>query len=358
MTGDKALGHLRPRPGSQEAPRRSSQPARHTVTLVPGDGIGEELAEIAVGVVEASGASIAWERRDAGHKAMARHGTPLPQPLIDSLRATRTGLLGRLAAPAGGGPPPNVALRKRIGLFASVRPARSVPGLPTRYPGLDLVIVRENTEDIYAGIEHEVVPGVIESLRVITAAASSRIARFAFDLAARQGRRSVAAVHKANIMKRSDGLFLECCRAAAAESPSIAYREVIADNAVLQLVRDPGQFDVLLAGNMFGDILADLCAGLAGGPGTVPAIHHGEGMVVVEAVHGNAPHLEGQDRANPLTMLLPAAALLDHLGEREAAGRIAAGIAAAFAAGAVTPDLGGSARTSEMARAIMDGMPG
>jgi len=250
-----------------------------------------------------------------------------------------------------------VALRRSLKVFASVRPVRTLAGLPTRYPDVDLVIVRENTEDIYAGIEHEVAPGVIESLRVVTEAASTRIARFAFELAEREGRRSVTCVHKANIMKMSDGLFLKCFRSVAADHPGVEARELIADNAAMQLVRDPSRFDVIVTGNMFGDILSDLGAGILGAKGTVPSIGHGPEAVVVEAVHRPAPGLAGEDRANPLTMLIPAVALLRQLGEGAAAGRVLAGIEGALRAGRATEELGGTARTSEMLQAIMDAMP-
>jgi isocitrate dehydrogenase (NAD+) len=351
---DKALGHLK---AARAVPARPApQSWRHTAVLVPGDGIGEDLAELVVRVVEASGASVGWERCLAGQKAVARFGTALPPSLMEAVAKHKAALVGRLAAPADGRVPPAIELRKAFGVFASVRPAATLRGLRSRYAEVDLVLVRENTEDIYAGIEHEVVPGVVESLRVVTAAASTRIARFAFELARAEGRPSVTCVHKANIMKRSDGLFLESCRAVAAEFAGVAYREMIADNAAMQLVRDPSRFDVVLTGNMFGDILSDLCAGILGGPGTVPSIGHGEGVVLFEAVHGHAPHLEGQDLASPLTLLVPAVALLRHLGEAAAAERILSGIAAALAAGKGTPDLGGSARTSEMTQAIMDAM--
>jgi isocitrate dehydrogenase (NAD+) len=351
---EKALGHLKSaRPAAARPEARSF---RHTVVLVPGDGIGEELADLTVRVVEASGASVGWERCVAGQKALARFGTTLPPALLEAVARHRTALVGRLGAPAGGSTAPAIELRKAFGVFASVRPAATLRGLATRYPEVDLVIVRENTEDIYAGIEHEVVPGVVESLRVVTEAASTRIARFAFELARGRARRALTCVHKANIMKQSDGLFLRSCRAVAGEFPDIAYQEMIADNAAMQLVRDPSRFDVVLTGNLFGDILSDLCAGILGGPGTVPSIGHGEGVVLVEAVHGHAPHLEGQDLASPLTLLVPAVALLRHLGESEAADRILKGIAGALDAGKGTPDLGGSSRTSEMAQAIMDVM--
>ncbi|HEY3175511.1 MAG TPA: isocitrate/isopropylmalate family dehydrogenase [Candidatus Polarisedimenticolia bacterium] len=357
----KALGHLKT---SRPSPTRSApRVVRHTVTLIPGDSVGEEVAEAVVKVVEASGAAVGWDRQAAGQRAMAKTGSSLPPALIESIRRHKVALKGRIAAPLGKGPgtgeSPNVALRKLLDLFASVRPAKDFPGLKSRYEGVDLVVIRENTEDLYAGIEHEVVPGVVESLKVVTEAASSRIARFAFEYAVRHSRRSVTCVHKANILKMSDGLFLECCRKAARDYPHIAYRELIADNCIMQLVLDPRKFDVMVMGNMLGDIISDLCAGLAGGLGAVAGINMGDEIVVFEAIHGNAPHLEGQDLANPLPLLTPAVAMLRHLGESEAADRIMTGVGRVLAErGAVTPDLGGTAHTGEMAQAIIERMAG
>ena len=355
----KALGHLKAtRPA---APRPDTRPAKHTVTLIPGDSIGEEVAEAVVKIVAASGASVGWDRQAGGQKAQARHGSSLPPALIESIRKNKVALKGRIGTPVGSGAAlasPNVTLRKVLDLYASVRPARNLPGLKSRYEGIDLIVIRENTEDLYAGIEHEVVPGVVESLKVVTQAASSRIARFAFDYAVKQGRRSVTCVHKANILKLSDGLFLECVRAVSGDFPGIEYREMIADNCLMQLVRNPWQFDVLVMGNMLGDIVSDLCAGLAGGLGAVPGINIGDDAIVFEAIHGHAPHLEGQDLANPLTLLVPAVEMLRHLREREAAERIMTGLGRVLTeARILTPDLGGTSHTSEMTQAIIDRMP-
>jgi isocitrate dehydrogenase (NAD+) len=352
----KSLGHLRatrPVP-AKPAPRE----VKHIVTLIPGDGIGEEVADAVVKVVAASGAAVGWERCLSGQRAMARHGTALPPSLIESIRRHKVALKGRIGAPmTGSTESPNVALRKTLDLYASVRPARNLPGLKSRYEAVDLVVIRENTEDLYAGIEHEVVPGVVESLKVVTEAASTRIARFAFEYAAKNGRRSVTCVHKANIMKLSDGLFLECARSVAAEFPNIEFRALIADNAIMQLVLDPGQLDVMLTGNMLGDIISDLCAGLAGGLGTVPGINVGDDVVVFEAIHGNAPHLEGKDMANPLPLLTPAVAMLRHLGENDAADRVMVGVGRVLTeARTLTPDLGGVASLTEMTEAIIDAM--
>ena len=328
------------------------------MTLIPGDGIGEEVADAVVKVVDASGAALGWDRCLSGQRAMGRHGTALPPSLIESVRRHKIALKGRIGSPlTGGAESPNVALRKTLDLFASVRPARNLPGLKSRYENVDVVVIRENTEDLYAGIEHEVVPGVVESLKVVTQAASTRIARFAFEYAVKNRRRSVTCVHKANIMKLSDGLFLECARGVAAGFPDIEFRALIADNAIMQLVLDPGQFDVLLTGNLLGDIISDVCAGLAGGLGTVPGINVGDDAVVFEAIHGNAPHLEGKDTANPLPLLIPAVAMLRHLGENDAAERIMAGVGRVLTEGRmVTPDLGGGARLTEMTEAIIGAM--
>jgi isocitrate dehydrogenase (NAD+) len=332
---------------------------KHTVTLIPGDGIGEEVADQVVKVVQATGVSLGWERHLSGQKAQARLGTALPPALIESIRKNKVALKGRISTPIGTGyESPNVLLRKTLNLYASVRPVRNVPGLRSRFEGIDLVVIRENTEDMYAGIEHEVVPGVVQSLKVVTEQASTRIARLAFEHAVRNARRSVACIHKANIMKQADGLFLACCRKVAEAYPQIAYREVIADSACMQLVLNPYAFDVMVMGNLYGDIISDLCAGLVGGLGAVPGINVGEEIVVFEAIHGNAPDLEGQDLANPLPLLVPAVHMLRHLGEAQAADRIMAGVSAVLREGrALTPDLGGSGRTSEMCAAVVAAMP-
>jgi len=354
MSNGKALGHLKTR---RTPPRSGQGPAKHTITLIPGDTVGEELADAVVRIVGATGVSLAWDRCLSGHRALAKHGTPLPETLFESVLKNKVALKGILLPPAGSGVEPNVAFRRRLGLFASVRPARNLPGMRSRFENVDIVVVRESTEDLYAGIEHEVVPGVVESLKVVTEAASLRIARFAFEHAVRTGRKGITVMHKANIMKMSDGLFLDCCRRVAAEFPGITYRELIADNGVMQLVLDPGRFDVLLMGNLLGDIISDLCAGLVGGPGTVPGIGIGPEVTVFEAIHGSAPHLEGEDLASPLPLLVPATAMLAHLGEGEAARRIEAATGHVLAeARTLTPDLGGVAHTSEMAQAIIDAM--
>jgi len=355
--GPTAPAAGRPQPAPATGPRVLEK--KHTVTLIPGDGIGEEIAELVVKVIQATGVSLAWDRQAAGQKAQARSGSALPEALLDSIRKTKVALKGRINTPIGTGyESPNVKLRKLLNLYASVRPVKNVPGLKARFDGIDLVVIRENTEDMYSGIEHEVVPGVVQSLKIVTEAASSRIARFAFDYAVKHGRKSVTCVHKANIMKQADGLFLDCCRKTAGSYPGIAYREAIADSACMQLVLNPYSFDVMVMGNLYGDIISDLCAGLVGGLGAVPGINIGDGLVVFEAIHGNAPHLEGQDFANPLSLLVPAVHMLDHIGEGEAAARIMTAISAVLTEGkAVTPDIGGAAHSSEMTAAIISKIP-
>lgn len=325
------------------------------VTLIPGDGIGPEVIGAAVKVLEASGANIEWEEQLAGRAAMERLGTPLPEALVQSIRRTRVALKGPLETRVGSGYRSiNVALRKLFDLYANVRPIRSLGGGGWTFAGVDLVVVRENTEDLYAGIEHRIAPGVVESVKVITARASRRIARFAFELAVREGREKVTAIHKANIMKLSDGLFLACARAVARGFPQVAYEEMIVDNACMQLVRQPGRFDVLLLENLYGDIVSDLCAGLVGGLGVVPGANLGRRHAIFEAVHGTAPDIAGRGVANPAAAILSGALLLRHLGDEERAARIEAAVRSVLAGGRYrTRDLGGSATTSEVAAAVV-----
>lgn len=344
----------RPRPGPRTVEKK------HTVTLIPGDGVGDELADQVIKIIQATGVSLGFDRQISGWKAQAREGTPLPRGLLDSVRKHKVALKGVISTPLGAGyESPNVRLRKQLSLYASIRPVRNIPGLKSRYEDVDLVVVRENTEDMYAGIEHEVVPGVVQSLKVVTEQASLRIARTAFEYAVKHGRKSVACVHKANIMKQADGLFLDCFRKVAGEFPGIRPLEVIADAACMQLLMDPWRFDVLVMGNLYGDIISDLCAGLVGGPGAVPGINIGEeGITVFEAIHGPGPAAEEPDRASPLPLLIPAVAMLHHLGEDGAAGRIMAGLSAVLKEGrTLTGDLGGEASTAEMAAAIIGRMP-
>ena len=326
----------------------------HTITLVPGDGIGPEVTAAVTGILEAAGVDIHWERYDAGLPALNKYGTPLPEPLITSIAKNKVALKGPVTTPVGEGfTSVNVGLRKALNLYANLRPVKNLPHVRSRFEHVDLVIVRENTEDLYAGIEHEVVPGVVESLKIITEAASTRIARFAFDYARRRGRKHITAIHKANIMKMADGLFIRSAEAVAAEYPDIAYDEQIIDAACMNLVMKPERFDVLLLPNLYGDIVSDLCAGLVGGLGIVGAANLGADTGVFEAVHGSAPDIAGKNIANPTALLRSALLMLDHLGEQRAAARIEAALFAVIAdPSRTTRDLGGTASTTEFAEAI------
>ncbi len=335
--------------------RRGEMP--YKVSLIPGDGIGPEVAEQAVRILDATGVSIEWETVEAGHGfSMKYGGDPLPESTLASIRRNRVALKAPLTTEvAFGRPSVNVALRKGLDLYACVRPIQTLPGVSSRYAGIDMVVIRENTEDLYCGIEHLVVPGVVETLKLITEKASLRIARYAFDLARREGRKKVTAIHKANIMKLSDGLFLECCRRVAREFADITYEELIVDNACMQLVRDPTRFDVLLMANLYGDIISDLGAGLVGGLGVVPGANIGDEYAVFEAVHGSAPDIAGKGVANPLAITMSGGMMLRHLGEEKAALALDEGIRAVLQTGrTVTRDLGGTATTREMADAIID----
>src|SRR5215813_1130447 len=295
----------------------------HKITLIPGDGIGSEITGAVVRIVEASGVEIEWESFIAGAEALSRYGDPLPEPVLESIKRNRVALKGPLTTPVGTGfTSVNVRLRKTLDLYANLRPVRNLPGLVTPFGDLDLVVVRENTEDLYSGLEHVVVPGVVESLKIITEKASTRIAKFAFEYARTHGRKRVTAVHKANIMKLSDGLFLDCCRAMAAAYPEVKYDEIIVDNACMQLVLDPTRFDILLLENLYGDIVSDLCAGFIGGLGMAPGANIGESAAIFEAVHGTAPDLAGKNMANPIALVLSGAMMLDHLGEADAGRRV------------------------------------
>jgi isocitrate dehydrogenase (NAD+) len=326
----------------------------HTITLIPGDGIGPEVTNAVVRMLAASGVAIEWETHQAGVLAFERTGQTLPVELIDSIRRNKVALKGPVTTPIGGGfTSVNVGLRKALDLYANLRPVWNLPGVAARFENVDLVIVRENTEDLYAGLEHEVVPGVVESLKIITERASMRIAEFAFAYAQRRGRRRVTAIHKANIMKQSDGLFIECSRRVARDHPAITYDERIVDAACMQLVMNPSQFDVLVMPNLYGDIVSDLCAGLVGGLGVVGAANLGAGIGVFEAVHGSAPDIAGRGVANPTALLLSAVLMLGHIGEDAAADRLMKALATVLTTGRIrTRDLGGSASTTEFADAI------
>jgi isocitrate dehydrogenase (NAD+) len=330
----------------------------HKITLIPGDGIGSEITGAVVRIIEASGVEIEWESFIAGAEALSRYGDPLPEPVLESIKRNRVALKGPLTTPVGTGfTSVNVRLRKTLDLYANLRPVRNLPGLVTPFGDLDMVVVRENTEDLYSGIEHVVVPGVVESLKIITEKASTRIARFAFDYARRENRKKVTAIHKANIMKLSDGLFLDCFRKVAAEYPEIAADDKIVDNACMQLVMRPQQFDVMLLENLYGDIISDLAAGLVGGLGVVPGANIGELGAVFEAVHGSAPDIAGKNIANPTALLQTAIMMLRHLGERAAADLIERAMIHTLANKQVrTRDLGGTASTTEYTEAIVASM--
>jgi isocitrate dehydrogenase (NAD+) len=329
----------------------------HQITLIPGDGIGPEVAEATMRAVDATGVKVEWECVEAGARALAEQGELIPDDVFASIEANHVGLKGPTATPiAGGHQSINVALRKKLGLSTNFRPVRMLPGLKTRFDDLPLnmAIFRENTEDLYSGLEHEVVPGVVESLKVITRNASTRIARAAFEYARRDGRAKVTAIHKANIMKLSDGLFLKCCRETAAQFPEIQYNELIVDNACMQLVIRPETFDVLVLPNLYGDIISDLAAGLVGGLGIVPGANIGDHHAIFEAVHGTAPDIAGKGLANPTALMQSAVLMLAHLGEREAAGRLQNAIHNVYAEGAhLTGDVGGKASTSEFTDAVI-----
>ncbi|HEX8559518.1 MAG TPA: isocitrate dehydrogenase (NAD(+)) [Pyrinomonadaceae bacterium] len=330
----------------------------HTITLIPGDGIGPEVSAAVVRIIEAAGVDVQWETHYAGAQALEKFGSTIPDDLLESIKRNKVALKGPITTPVGKGfTSVNVGLRKALDLYANLRPVRALPGVPARYPELDLVVVRENTEDLYAGIEHVVVPGVVESIKIITEKASTRIARYAFEFARREGRKKVTAVHKANIMKLSDGLFLECFRKVAADYPEIEAEDKIVDNACMQLVMRPEQFDIMLLENLYGDIVSDLCAGLIGGLGLVPGANIGELGAVFEAVHGSAPDIAGQGIANPTALLQSSILLLRHVGEREAADRIEGAMLKVYREGQVrTRDVGGTAHTDEFAAAVIQAM--
>ena len=332
----------------------------HTITLIPGDGIGHEVTQAVVRILEATGVKFNWESYAAGAEAYEKYKEYLPKALLESIERTRVALKGPVATPIGGGfSSINVALRKKFELFANFRPIRNLPGLPTRYPGVDLIIVRENTEGEYSGIEHEVVPGVVESLKIITEKGSNRISRFAFDYARREKRKKIFAIHKANIMKMSDGLFLRCARNISKEYPEITYGEHIVDNTCMQLVMNPYQYDVLLLENLYGDIISDLCAAFVGGLGLVPGANLGIDCAIFEAVHGSAPDIAGKNIANPTALLQSSVLMLRHIGEREAADRVHDALEHVYTKKErLTRDVGGETSTSEFADAVIAAMSG
>ncbi len=324
------------------------------ITLIQGGGIGYDLVPAVKRVFDAAGVEITYDVHVGGAEAVAQGLPPLPPAMLDSVRQNGIALKTKLmSVPGQGNLSYNVALRRALGLFASVRPLKNLAGLPARFGGIDMLIVRELTEDLYASIEHEVVPGVVQSIKVVTEAASRRVFRLAFDLARGQGRKTVHCVHKANILKLADGLFLEAFRAVAREYPEIQAKEIIVDNCCMQMVSRPAQFDVLVMGNLYGDIVSDLGAGLVGGISASAGINVGEGVRVYECIHGGSREAIGADRANPLPLLLPAIDLLDSVGQKETAARILRAVEAVLTAGVRTRDLGGTATTSAMTDAIL-----
>ncbi|HEY4227197.1 MAG TPA: isocitrate/isopropylmalate dehydrogenase family protein [Candidatus Limnocylindrales bacterium] len=329
----------------------------HRITLIPGDGIGPELAEATTRVLDATGIGFEWEVQEAGEATIASEGTPLPERVLESIRRNKVALKGPITTPVGSGfRSVNVGLRQALNLYANLRPARSMAGVPSRYDDVDLVIVRENTEDLYAGIEHMVGKDAAESIKIITRAASERIARFAFEYAVANGRHKVTAVHKANIMKLSDGLFLESCRTIAAEYEGrIEFEDRIVDNMCMQLVQKPELYDVMVLPNLYGDIVSDLCAGLVGGLGVAPGANIGEDGAVFEPVHGSAPKYAGLNKANPTALILSGALMLRHLGYPEMGERVEDAVRSVIAEGrTTTSDLGGDAGTREFADAVIE----
>lgn len=330
---------------------------KHKITLLPGDGIGPEVTAAVVAILESTGVEIEWEKFFVGAEAISRFGDPLPHEVVESVLRNKVALKGPVTTPVGTGfSSINVRLRKTLDLYANLRPVRSLPNVKTRYEDVDLIIVRENTEDLYSGLEHEVIPGVVESIKIITERASTRIARFAFEYANTHGRGRVTAVHKANIMKLSDGLFLQCFRNVAQDYPHIKADDRIIDNLCMQLVMNPNQFDVLLLENLYGDIVSDLTAGLVGGLGVVAGANIGENGAVFEAVHGSAPDIAGQNKANPLALLQSAVLMLHHIGEPTAAQRVHDAITTVLASGPEhrTRDISGTGNTSDFTAAICD----
>ena len=330
----------------------------HKVTLLPGEGIGPEVAAATRRILEAAGVKIEWEElgaRAENTDTSTVKGTVLNKAAIESVRRNKVALKGPMAtAIAGGAPSVNVALRKSLELYANLRPVRNLPGVKSHFQGVDVVIVRENTEDLYSGLEHEVVPGVVESLKIITKVASMKIARAAFEYARREGRKKVTAIHKANIMKMSDGLFLKCCRETASHFPEVEYNELIVDNACMQLVMRPATFDLLVMPNLYGDIISDLAAGLVGGLGIVPGANLGDHHAIFEAVHGTAPDIAGKGLANPTALMQSAVLMLAHIGERDASVRLHRAIYAVYAEGAdLTGDVGGKASTKEFTDGVI-----
>ena len=330
---------------------------KEKVTLIPGDGVGPSLVDAALEVLDAAGAEIEWDRQEAGADVMDKYGTPLPESVLDNIRENRVAYKGPITTPVGSGfRSVNVALRKELDLYACVRPAFFIDGVKTPYRDIDLVVVRENMEDLYAGIEHMITPDVAESIKVITRRGSERVIRFAFEYVRKNARRKLTVVHKANIMKMTDGLFLDTARELSEEYPDVEFEERIVDNMCMQLVQKPWLYDVMVMPNLYGDIISDLCAGLIGGLGIAPSSNLGDGeLAVFEPAHGSAPKYTGLDKVDPTAQILSGYLMLKHIGQEEAAERVLAGVSAVIKEGkTVTYDIGGDAKTSEMARAIVE----
>lgn len=328
---------------------------QHVITLIPGDGIGPEVTKPTLQIIKAAGVKVKWETHLAGAEALKKYGTTIPRSLMNSFEKNKIALKGPVTTPVGEGfASVNVELRQTFNLYANLRPVKNLPGVKARYRDVDLIVVRENTEGQYSGIEHEVVPGVMESLKIITEKASTRIAKFAFDHARAHRRKKVTAIHKANIMKLTDGLFLDCARRMATQYPDVGFGDLIVDNACLQLVLDPLKLDVLLLENLYGDIVSDLAAGLVGGLGVVPGANLGDDHALFESVHGSAPDIKGKNIANPTALILAAVMMLEHISEKVAARRISDALETVLMKGEVlTPDLGGSGTTTKFANAII-----
>ena len=325
------------------------------VTLIKGDGIGPEITDSVMKIINAAGVAIDWDVQTAGADLIKTEGTPLPQRVLDSVKQNKIALKSPVTTPIGKGfRSVNVQLRKELDLYANLRPCYNLPNVKTRYDKVDIVVVRENTEDLYAGIERQVDEDTAESIKIITRKASERIAKFAFDYAIKNNRKEVCVVTKTNICKLSDGLFLECARKIAQQYPQIKFREILVDNCCMQLVQNPNQFDALLLPNLYGDIVSDLCAGLIGGLGIAQGANIGEKYAVFEPVHGSAPDIAGQDKANPTAMLMSAIEMLNYIGENEAGTRIRLALFDTLDAGIKTVDLGGGASCSEFTQAIID----
>lgn len=326
----------------------------HNITLIKGDGIGPKITDAVVKIIKAAGVDIVWDIQTAGADVIEKEGVPLPQRVIDSVKRNKIALKSPVTTPIGKGfRSVNVQLRKELDLYANLRPCYNLPNIETRYENVDIVVVRENTEDLYAGIERQVDENTAESIKIITRAASERIAEFAFDYAVKNNRKEVCVVTKANICKLSDGLFLDCARKIAKKYPNIGFREILVDNCCMQLVQNPNQFDTLLLPNLYGDIVSDLCAGLVGGLGIAQGANIGKDYAVFEPVHGSAPDIAGQDKANPTAMLMSAIEMLNFIGETTAAAKIKSAVFETLKSGIKTADIGGNASCSEFTNAVV-----